>query len=161
MADEKVAPTTPVKPTEGDVKFITSLFTFLPSGTPDIDWQKFADSLQLKSAGVARTRFGQIKRKFNTPGNITPSSGSGVGNGTGSVTTTPTPSRKGANGVKKTKTPKAPRGKKAAEQAAKVAAAAAEPIDDDDDDVVKKGEDAEEQKPLADMDDDVQVIGEA
>ncbi|KAI1800851.1 hypothetical protein F4811DRAFT_556447 [Daldinia bambusicola] len=46
-----------------DQKFFTTLFKFLPSGL-DLDWDGLAHELGWKNAKIARTRFGQIRRKY-------------------------------------------------------------------------------------------------
>ncbi|KAK1987828.1 hypothetical protein LZ30DRAFT_579324 [Colletotrichum cereale] len=60
---EKAAPT----PSPSDVKFMVQVFQHMTE-KPVIDWQSFATAAGFKNASVAQTRWGQIKRKFNTSG---------------------------------------------------------------------------------------------
>ncbi|KAF3070542.1 hypothetical protein GL218_00710 [Daldinia childiae] len=50
-------------PSAGDQKFVTALLKFLPTGI-DIDWDGLAQELNLKSTKIAKTRFSQIRRKY-------------------------------------------------------------------------------------------------
>ncbi|KAM0669086.1 hypothetical protein ACQRIU_002648 [Beauveria bassiana] len=84
----------------------------------DIDWNAVAESSGFKNAGVAKVRFGQIKRKYGLEGD-SPTKKTGKGAQAGDVSSTPT---------KVTKSRKAPggggRGRKVKKE---------EPEDDDDD----------------------------
>ncbi|KAK1534275.1 uncharacterized protein CCOS01_03027, partial [Colletotrichum costaricense] len=88
-----------------DVNFMCHVFMHMTE-KPVIDWDSFAVAAGFKSGGVARTRWGQIKRKF-TPADQatpkkkaaqasigTPTSGSKVAKPTGRV------GSKGAKGAK-------------------------------------------------------------
>ncbi|KAM3513736.1 hypothetical protein MY11210_002645 [Beauveria gryllotalpidicola] len=66
----------------------------------DIDWDAVAESSGFKNAGVARVRFGQIKRKYGLEGD-SPSKKTGKGAQPGDIPPTPT---------KVTKSRKAPGG---------------------------------------------------
>ncbi|KAK8146791.1 hypothetical protein G3M48_002600 [Beauveria asiatica] len=66
----------------------------------DIDWDAVAESSGFKNAGVARVRFGQIKRKYGLEGD-SPTKKTGKGAQAGDVPSTPT---------KVTKSRKAPGG---------------------------------------------------
>ncbi|KAK6955312.1 hypothetical protein Daesc_002945 [Daldinia eschscholtzii] len=50
-------------PSTGDQKFFAAFFKFLPNSM-DIDWNGLALELGLKDARIARTRFSQIRRKY-------------------------------------------------------------------------------------------------
>ncbi|KAI8963425.1 hypothetical protein F5Y11DRAFT_319758 [Daldinia sp. FL1419] len=54
-------------PSASEQKFFTTIFKYLPNGM-DIDWNKFAFELGLKDAKIARTRFSQIRRKYQQEG---------------------------------------------------------------------------------------------
>ncbi|TKW53401.1 hypothetical protein CTA1_11549 [Colletotrichum tanaceti] len=57
---EKTAPI----PSQSDINFMVEIFQHMTE-KPNIDWDSFANAAGFKSAGVAQTRWGQIKRKFN------------------------------------------------------------------------------------------------
>ncbi|WQF81758.1 hypothetical protein CDEST_06772 [Colletotrichum destructivum] len=59
---DKTAPT----PSQGDINFMVEIFKHMTE-KPNIDWDSFATAAGFKSANVAQTRWGQIKRKFNDP----------------------------------------------------------------------------------------------
>ncbi|KAI1764316.1 hypothetical protein GGR53DRAFT_466442 [Hypoxylon sp. FL1150] len=49
--------------TAGDQKFSSVLFKYLPRSL-EIEWDKFAQEMGFKDEAVARTRYGQIRRKM-------------------------------------------------------------------------------------------------
>ncbi|KAM3504569.1 hypothetical protein MY10362_003487 [Beauveria mimosiformis] len=55
----------------------------------DIDWDAVAESSGFKNAGVAKVRFGQIKRKYGLEGD-SPTKKTGKGAQAGDVSSTPT-----------------------------------------------------------------------
>ncbi|KAK6225981.1 hypothetical protein QIS74_02028 [Colletotrichum tabaci] len=59
---DKTAPT----PSQSDINFMVEIFQHMTE-KPNIDWDSFANAAGFKSANVAQTRWGQIKRKFNIP----------------------------------------------------------------------------------------------
>ncbi|KAI1655834.1 hypothetical protein F4813DRAFT_391406 [Daldinia decipiens] len=50
-------------PSAGDQKFFAVLFKYLPAGL-DLDWDGLAQELNLKNTKIAKTRFSQIRRKY-------------------------------------------------------------------------------------------------
>ncbi|OLN91968.1 hypothetical protein CCHL11_01481 [Colletotrichum chlorophyti] len=62
-----------IEPTPGDIAFMIQIFKHM-TNKPDIDWDVFAANAGFKSAGVAQTRYSQIKRKYdqNNPTSATP-----------------------------------------------------------------------------------------
>ncbi|EXF86659.1 hypothetical protein CFIO01_05508 [Colletotrichum fioriniae PJ7] len=54
-----------------DVNFMCHVFMHMTE-KPVIDWDSFAVAAGFKSGGVARTRWGQIKRKFTPADQATP-----------------------------------------------------------------------------------------
>ncbi|TLD33307.1 hypothetical protein PspLS_00830 [Pyricularia sp. CBS 133598] len=95
MAPETLKKETPV-PTAHEAAFFMYVMKHNKS-TPDVNWDAVAQDANLKNAGVARTRFRQIKVKL---GFVATEAG------------TPPPASKPAGVTKKkTGTPKTPRGK--------------------------------------------------
>ncbi|KAL0940998.1 uncharacterized protein CTRU02_203761 [Colletotrichum truncatum] len=65
MADNNSSTTGSKEPTPGDISFMVHVFRHMQE-KPVLDWDAFAVAAGFKSAGVALTRYGQIKRKFGT-----------------------------------------------------------------------------------------------
>ncbi|KAI0142813.1 hypothetical protein GGR57DRAFT_485281 [Xylariaceae sp. FL1272] len=63
MADDKTNETV-AKATDTDVKFFTTFFSFVPQNIPGFDWEGFAQAMGMKSAKIAKTRYGQIRKKL-------------------------------------------------------------------------------------------------
>ncbi|KAL2882403.1 hypothetical protein SGCOL_002143 [Colletotrichum sp. CLE4] len=66
MADQTLPEMSP-----SDVNFMCHVFMHMTE-KPVIDWDSFAEAAGFKSASVARTRWGQIKRKFSLVDQATP-----------------------------------------------------------------------------------------
>ncbi|KAI0884757.1 uncharacterized protein GGS22DRAFT_188967 [Annulohypoxylon maeteangense] len=78
-------------------KFFTTLFKYLPK-TLDMDWDDFAKEMGFKDVTIAKTRFGQIRRKY------------AVGKHAGGAT--PSPLKANPHKVKKPKAARKGRAKK-------------------------------------------------
>ncbi|KAI5864204.1 hypothetical protein GGS23DRAFT_595841 [Durotheca rogersii] len=83
LVNEEKTPNTALTPkTEAngysvhEQKFFATIFKYLPKNL-DLNWDEFASEMGLKNASIAKTRFSQIRRKFE------------IGNSPGSVSSTP------------------------------------------------------------------------
>ncbi|KAI1264062.1 hypothetical protein F5Y18DRAFT_428567 [Xylariaceae sp. FL1019] len=56
------------KVSDGDIKFFTTFFTFVPQTIPGFDWDGFAKGMGMKNANVAKVRYGQIRKKLGITG---------------------------------------------------------------------------------------------
>ncbi|KAJ3961326.1 hypothetical protein N0V92_001975 [Colletotrichum tropicale] len=64
MADKTTPAAASAKePTAGDTNFMINIFRHMTE-KPNIDWEAFAATAGFKSAGVAQTRYGQIRKKY-------------------------------------------------------------------------------------------------
>ncbi|WYZ36575.1 hypothetical protein EsH8_II_000081 [Colletotrichum jinshuiense] len=100
MADQTTPTASP-----SDVAFMVQIFQHMQE-KPHIDWDAFAAAAGFKSAGVAQTRYGQIKRKFNPGASPSPkkrgkAQGSSATSGSDSKVKKNT-GRVGAKGAKET-----------------------------------------------------------
>ncbi|KAK3191316.1 hypothetical protein K4F52_002526 [Lecanicillium sp. MT-2017a] len=86
---------TPKKdPTAQEAMFFYTMIKYMKNKA-DVDWDKVAAEVGFKNAGVARVRFGQIKRKLGLDGSDSPSKATPRSEGdVPSVPTTPTKIRK-------------------------------------------------------------------
>ncbi|GKT46985.1 uncharacterized protein ColSpa_07166 [Colletotrichum spaethianum] len=75
---EKAAPA----PSPSDINFMIQIFQHMTE-KPVIDWDSFANAAGFKSASVAQTRWGQIRRKLSHPvGQATPKKSTAQGSST-------------------------------------------------------------------------------